>query len=187
MTNEEFWLPVVGYELAYEVSNLGRVRSRVAKRPLHILSQYKRKDGYMQVQLKINQKPKNCLVHVLVDESFNGLRVVGLEVNHIDGNKEHNALWNFERMTRKENVNHAFKTGLCSSRKGERNAFSILTAGIVASIRSEASAMKQPNGRLKRGACAELAEKYGIANSTVSGIVGGRSWVSAGASSAVKK
>lgn len=180
MTNEELWLPVVGYEGCYEVSNMGRVRSHVGRRPLHVLSQYKRKDGYHQVQLKIDQQPKNCLVHVLVDESFNGARVEGLEVNHIDGKKSRNVLSNLERMTRRENVRHAHEIGLCGDRTGESNSFAKLTSCDVQSMRSEAAGMRQPNGRMKRGACISLATKYGVAASTVSGVVGGKSWVGAG-------
>ncbi|OBR52350.1 hypothetical protein A6456_10650 [Paraburkholderia tropica] len=130
----------------------------------------------MQVQLKVDQRPKNCLVHVLVDEAFNGPRQPGFEVNHIDGNKANNVLSNFERLTRKANVQHAFDTGLCGSRRGERNSFSILTAETVAAIRAEAESFRQKNGRLKYGACAQLARKYGVARTTLSGIVRLKSW-----------
>lgn len=90
---EEIWKPVVGYEEYYEVSNTGRVRTiprivytnnggyinigRAIKTPmLH----YK---GYLQVRLKVNNRPKTFFVHRLVAESFipnpNGYKYV----NHI--------------------------------------------------------------------------------------------------------
>ena len=109
----EIWKPVVGYEGQYDVSSLGRVRSHVAKKPLLVLSQYRRKDGYLQVQLKVNQKPQNRLVHTLVDEAFNGPRVSGLEVNHVDGDKRNNDIGNLQRVTHQENVRHAWDSGLC--------------------------------------------------------------------------
>lgn len=174
--NSEEWRPVVGYEGSYEVSSLGRIRSNIAKSKGLIRRLNLRKDGYVQVQLKVNQQPKNFLVHVLVDEAFNGPRVMGLEVNHKDGNKQNNSRFNLERVSRAGNVNHAFRMGLCGSRHGEANSFAKLNSEIVAQIRKEAALLMQSNGRLKYGACADLAQKYGIARTTVSGIVHGKSW-----------
>lgn len=172
----EIWKPVLGYEGQYEVSNKGRVRSHVAKRPLHILSQYRRKDGYLQVQLKVNQKPNNRLVHTLVDEAFNGPRVSGFEVNHVDGNKANNLIENLERITHQQNAAHAHQSGLVGDRKGEANSFAKLTAEKVRRIRAEMFAAKSPSGYVRRGARAEIAGRYGIAPRTVSGLMDGTNW-----------
>lgn len=171
---DENWMPVRGYEGQYEVSDLGRVRSWVAKRPGLILSQYRRKDGYRQVQLKINQRPKNVLVHVIADEAFNGERVEGFEVNHIDGNKENNILANLERVTKRQNIQHAVRIGLWGDRCGEKNSFSKLSKGQVLAIREAGQRLLPESGYIKRGELSALAKEYGISAPYCSSVVHGR-------------
>lgn len=83
----ELWLPVVGYEGFYEVSNLGRVRSmprtvayggsRVgtsATIPGGIMAQKKMQHGHMSVYLRRDGRRKYRTVHQLVLEAFGGPR-----------------------------------------------------------------------------------------------------------------
>lgn len=165
----------MGYEGKYEVSNFGRVKSSVAKIDGLILKQYKRPDGYMQVQLKVNQTPKNMLIHCLVDQAFNGNRFEGLEVNHRDGVKSNNQLENLERVTRIANVRHAHSSGLCGSRRGNLNNQSKMSESDVLRIKQIYEANTN-NGRVKYGLAAHLAEKFCVSKSTVSGIGRSRSW-----------
>lgn len=167
--SDEKWRPVLGYEGKYEVSIIGRVRSLVARDAPLIMKQILRKDGYMQVQLKVNQRPNNRLVHTLVDEAFNGERINGKEVNHIDGNKRNNRLSNLVRVTRKENVQHAFQVGLCGIRKGEQNKNCTIPYETVTAIRSES--VSRRNGRFKRGELARLSEKYRVSTGYIRRII----------------
>jgi hypothetical protein len=170
---EEKWTSVLGYENKYEVSNLGRMRSKIAKKPNHIMSLYKRKDGYLQVQLKVAQKPRNYLVHRLVYEGFWGQIDKELVINHKDGVKENNDIFNLEAIPFSANIQHAWDTGLCKRRNGEANPACFISGDVVRSIREEAKLMLSSSGRMKYGACTKLAEKYGISRSAVSGFVHG--------------
>ena len=50
-------------------------------------------------------------VHRLVARAFFGNKE-GFDVNHKDGNKQNNTISNLEWCTHKENMQHAFRTGL---------------------------------------------------------------------------
>lgn len=90
MTRLEMWLPVVGFEANYEVSNQGRVRSSrsglVRKTRLD-------KDGYELVDLCANAKYSTKRVHRLVAEAFLGGSHLP-EVDHVDGNRANNSVDN---------------------------------------------------------------------------------------------
>lgn len=124
--NNEIWKPIVGYEGLYEVSNLGRVKSLprlkssgIGKRNYITEEKILVKVnclGYDCVNLYKDKKGKMFKVHRLVCENFLE-KVDGKElVNHKDGNKKNNNLYNLEWCTSKENALHAFEIGL-SKRK----------------------------------------------------------------------
>lgn len=120
----EIWKSVIGFEGTYEVSNLGRVRSlgMYAKGPCgskryikgKMLKANVGKIGYKRVCLA-GKNWKN--VHRLVAEAFLPNPCKNKEVNHIDGNKTNNAVWNLEWVTHSENELHAYKTGLNNQEK----------------------------------------------------------------------
>lgn len=86
------------------------------------------------------------------------------QVNHKNGLKADNRVENLEWCTASDNLKHAFKTDL-KSLKGENHNQNILTEEMVLSIRSEYD-----------GDAKALAVKYGVARTTISGIVTGRRW-----------
>lgn len=72
------------------------------------LSQFKKKNGYMQVGLLGNDgKRKYFTVHRLVAEAFIGKPKPGQVTNHKNGNKADNRLENLEWVTVSENSRHA--------------------------------------------------------------------------------
>ena len=123
MNNEtEVWKDVKGYEGLYQVSNLGNVKSlyglcgrKYVKREKILKKTKKRANGnyYREVvTLRKDKKKKEFKVHRLVAEAF----LPNLEnkpmVNHIDGNSFNNNVNNLEWCTARENVVHAYETGL---------------------------------------------------------------------------
>jgi predicted DNA-binding protein YlxM (UPF0122 family) len=68
--------------------------------------------GYVRFRICVNGKSKNLSLHRIVAETFIPNPENKPEVNHIDGNKLNNTVENLEWNTRKENADHAYRTGL---------------------------------------------------------------------------
>lgn len=112
----QIWKPVIGWEGRYDVSNDGQVRSWwYGKKHLsepRILKIKIDRYGYPVVCLHHKELKKYPPIHKLVAQAFIPKSNEKLQVNHIDGNKQNNKVSNLEWVTNKENMNHAFKTGL---------------------------------------------------------------------------
>ncbi len=125
---EEIWKDIKGYEGYYQVSNLGRVKSLDRDCVNNLSNQYSSyittvfrkgkmlklcvRGNYRSVQLFNNGKYKQVPVHRLVIETFIPNPENKAYVNHKDGNKLNNHVDNLEWVTAKENMQHAYKTGL---------------------------------------------------------------------------
>jgi hypothetical protein len=111
----ERWLPVVGWEGWYEVSDLGRVR-RVKAAPRtragYILAASVNRSGYRRIVLSADKLRHTCHVHTLVAAAFLGPKPAGCVVNHRDGCKTNNSPANLEYVTQSENMRHAVREGL---------------------------------------------------------------------------
>ena len=118
----ERWLPVVGYEGFYEVSDHGRVRSvdRTVKfrdgRVFSYTSQLRSQTpqvpyGHMAVGLKRNGKRRTVRVHRLVLEAFVGPCPEGMEGCHNDGDASNNALSNLRWDTSSANKQDMIRHG----------------------------------------------------------------------------
>lgn len=106
----EKWKDIAGFEGLYQISNLGRVKSlrkNIILKP-GIVAKRNNKQGYEIVHIKYKQ----YYVHRLVAEAFIPNTKKLPQVNHIDGNKLNNSIENLEWVTAKENIKHAYKTGL---------------------------------------------------------------------------
>jgi hypothetical protein len=85
------------------------------------------------------------------------------QVNHIDGDKENNAVANLEWSSASDNEKHAHRTGLKSGR-GSANANAKLTADDVIAIRDS------------KADIAELMERFGVARSTILNVQARKTW-----------
>lgn len=99
----EEWRPVVGYEGEYEVSDWGRVRSLKHKRK-RILYQYPSTAIYYLVALSKNGKVRRYGVHRLVAEAWIPNPQNKPQVDHINGCRTDNYVWNLRWATQSENL-----------------------------------------------------------------------------------
>ena len=163
----EKWLPIAGFE-GYEVSDFGNVKcvkmgqGRRVGRNLHPNTS---STGYRQVRIRKDGKSWTLFVHKLVMTAFVGERPEGLQIRHLDGNKDNNALSNLAYGTAKENGQDKVRHGRTS--KGEKNVKAKLDELDVQIIR----VLHQHIGN-----SAYIAKMYGLSKSTVCRIVNGMYW-----------
>lgn len=92
----------------YYISQFGDVYSR---KHIKKLNPRINEDGYLVVKIS----NKSISIHRLVMLVFCGPPPSkGMQVNHIDGNKQNNSIDNLEYVTQKENLYHAMKLGIHS-------------------------------------------------------------------------
>lgn len=121
LTITEEWRAVVGYEGAYEVSNLGRVRSctRTVRHPMkgrvvvlgRLMSPTVGKNGYWKVGLSREGKRRTMNVHVLVLTAFVGPRPPGMEACHGPSGCLDNSVENLRWDTPSENRYDSVRDG----------------------------------------------------------------------------
>jgi hypothetical protein len=139
LTNE-YWIPLVGYEGLYEISNLGRIKSLSKEygggfHREFILSESYTSDGYSQIRLT-NKSGRKCFkIHRLVAKCFIPNIYNKLEINHKNGVKKDNSVLNLEWCTRSENQLHAFKNNLNSRLKGCDSKLAKFSKNEIMSIR----------------------------------------------------
>ena len=165
----ERWLPVIGYEGIYDVSNLGFVRRAKPGPSTWIGRKLKGSaddHGYMHVELYNGEDRRAVKVHRLVAAAFIGLCPDGKEVNHKDGIKANNAATNLEYVTRSENVLHAFRNGLQVAIHGEAIGSAKLTEENVHAIRR----------LLGKESNASIAQRFNVTYQTIWNIATGARW-----------
>ena len=107
--NEEIWKPIKGYEGLYDVSSWGRIRSLnyYCKGKHEILKLSAKPNTYIKVGLRKDGMVRYYRVHRLVAEAFLPPPMEGqTQVNHKDGNKQSNVVWNIEWVSPKQNTNN---------------------------------------------------------------------------------
>lgn len=115
----EIWLPIVGYEGLYEISNIGRVKSLArlvemsnGRSIRHLVEKLKgihSNRGYRCVELSIKGFNKKFQVHRLIMIAFIGYKEGKPQVNHINGIRHDNRVENLEWCTASENIQHTFR------------------------------------------------------------------------------
>lgn len=166
----EIWKDVKGFDGFYQVSNLGRVKSVSRKigncfRKEKIRSLSLTKDGYVKLRLSYCGKDVTKRVHRLVAEAFIPNPENKETVNHKDGNKLNNCIYNLEWADRSEQMYHAYKHSLKKSERGTENAQSKLTVEQIKEIRKTYVRYSRKYGTIA------LADKYGVTNRVIGLIV----------------
>ena len=99
----EVWRDIDGYDGVYQVSDLGRVRSRKSGE-WKVLKAYKDKDGYSIVCMYRDGNRKPFLVHRLVASALiPNDNILNSEINHINEVKTDNRVSNLEWCDRQYN------------------------------------------------------------------------------------
>ena len=88
----------------------GRGKTDINK--IHKAASGQDKDGYYRVILSDNSNKKYIKIHQIVVNQFLGGCPKNMVINHIDGDKHNNSVNNLEIVTNKENIQHAWRTGL---------------------------------------------------------------------------
>lgn len=127
MNSIEEWKSIPGYEGLYEVSSFGRIKSLPKQCGFNYLKErimkpFVSNSGYPTVIIRKHGQYKHLMIHRAVAIAFIANPEKKDFVNHINGNKTDNSVENLEWVTRKENVAHAYDTGLMTietlSKKG---------------------------------------------------------------------
>mgnify|MGYP002351281645 FL=1 len=124
----EIWKPISSCQ-KYEVSNLGRVRSwkvingrtKNCSTTPRLMKLVLGTNGYLNVGLFVDSKPKSFMVHRLVAEAFLPRNISGLQVNHKDSNPVNNKAINLEWVTPQQNILHAKNKGRLKIPLGSQN------------------------------------------------------------------
>lgn len=177
----EDWKPVDRWETAYEVSDLGRVRSLT--RTISLTNRFGRpetrvqrgkvlaapigKGGYRMVTLTAPGGVKEYrYVHDLVTETFIGKRQDGHEVCHRNGVRDDCRLCNLRYGTRSSNALDRHAHGTMNQARGEQHYFRKLTEEDVLWIRENHGVMT----------LRDMAEALGVSHSTVDLAAKRKSW-----------
>ena len=115
-SNNEIWKDIIGFEQYYQVSNLGRVRSKdrivitpktsYFKKGRILIPSLDSKGNYLFVGLHVNNKVKLIYIHRLVAQNFIPNPHNYKQVNHINENKKDNRADNLEWCTAEYNMNY---------------------------------------------------------------------------------
>lgn len=116
MNGVERWLPVIGYEGSYEVSDFGRVRSldRINSRGHsltgRVLSPCPNTSGHLQVPISAGCIQRLFQVHRLVLTAFVGPCPAGMEGCHWNGdptdNRAANLRWDTQSANQLDSIRH---------------------------------------------------------------------------------
>lgn len=166
----ERWLPVVGWEGLYEISDCGRVRSLPRRtvsgvRGGQMLKLTAGKKGYWRVTIWRNNKATNCGVHRLVTMAFIGPIPPGMEVLHGPAGSWDNHVSNLSIGTHRQNIHDKFRDGTLA--RGERHGMTRLSEADVLELRRRYAA-----GESAR----ELARAFGLNSTGVAKIISGATW-----------
>lgn len=171
MVNCQFWKPIIGYEDCYLISDQGNVR-RIKKARAYtfvgkILKPEIMKAGYERITLCDNRVLTRVMVHHLVMSNFIGPCYPNWVVNHKDGIKTNNSLYNLEYVTGSENCIHAIKSGKVKT-VGETHHDAKLDRKKVEEIKELYKTTKISQRK--------LAKIYGVSKCAIQNVLNGKTW-----------
>ena len=179
-SEEEKWSPVITEGIdptAYEVSSLGRLASNwrhhgrgksVGRK--FLTGTIHNRLGYVQFILSNRGKKKYGYIHRLVANAFvQGKTDERAMVNHLNGVRSDNKASNLEWTDNSGNQIHALKTGLYKPLSGESIGTSKLKNADVEKIFQ--LKMSHPDITIR-----EIADMFGVGQSTVGSILRGKTW-----------
>lgn len=165
------WKVIPNTNGKYEASEDGDIRNSETKR---ILKKQINMHGYYILTLRIIPNEQlNVRVHRLVAETFLG-DSNGRIINHKDGNKLNNNIYNLEWISSGENNKHAYDIGLKTPnmdsviKSGENHYRSTITEEIVLEILK----IHDEEGL----GCRKIAKRLNISHGVVNGILIGKTW-----------
>lgn len=123
--------------------------------------------GYLQLVYWNKGSRKKHYIHRMAASTWIGIIPDKYTVNHIDGDKSNNNISNLEIVTRKENNDHAVRTGLRKRWRGELHPQAKLTEGDVRNIRSMIEEGRTSN---------EIARLFKVERTTIDSIKIGKTW-----------
>ena len=122
--------------------------------------------GYYIVGLRIDGKRISLGVHRLVASTFIKNPKNKEEVNHKNGDKSKNDIFNLEWSTRSENMTHSYETGL--HRKGENNVNAVYTETQIRRV----CELLEDNIKTRN----EIVSETGVSWYTIYNIIKGKKW-----------
>lgn len=140
----------------YEITKDGQI---INKHNNHILKPQPNGKGYLRVIIG----HKRYFVHRLVAEKYLENKDNKPQINHKDGNKLNNSIYNLEFVTNQENRNHAIKNNLHLC--GEKCSYSKLKEKEVIYILNN---LQKTNS--------ELSKMFNVSRATINDIRKGKTW-----------
>jgi hypothetical protein len=160
----EQWQTIPGHP-EYVVSTHGNVRRVVLTHP-HSSNRHLKSgigsSGYLQVLLYGKDGRKTCAVHQLVASAFLGPCPDGMQVGHLDNNRQNNRVGNLVYCTPQQNHDHRMRCG--NAMRGTTNHRAKLTDMAVRVIRRSALSG------------ADLARMFGVTRGAIYALRKGRAW-----------
>lgn len=174
MSAEE-WRPIPGFELSYEASTQGRIRGisrtrlcsngRTFRVPGKVIKPWRLPTGYLCVVIGHSGKTWKTRVHRIIATTFIGQIPEGLEVNHIDGDKENNSPDNLEICSRSHNLLHSRR--ILGHDSGDNHHARVLNSRMAKDIFSRYRSGERP---------CDLAREYGVRYMLVYNVCRGWGW-----------
>ncbi len=158
----EVWMPVLGFEGTYDVSNLGKIR----RNDTGLILKPSKTNGYLHVSLSQDAEVRTVRVHVVVLSAFCGpAPFPAADAAHNDGNKENCRLTNLRWASKIDNSADVLRHGRRPT--GSEVFGSKLTEDNIITIRQRiAAGLRNP----------PIAEEFGVSISTIHLIRHGKTW-----------